>query len=443
MLFVMDGTNEATEALYASSTTNYVSSYVDPKTEKVYYYMADTAVISNLYARDFQTSTLAVETQCNLITSRCLPKSTDGSAQYIGTYDFHCPNGFNGSLLSNGASSAAKFNTTTQPGGDMAGITFFSDAQMSDRIKDSEFASLQNPLYFGTWSVGWQVAPWNDGSGTNGFWDSDPEIFYDFSWNYIWMLNCSSTIYDVTYSFFNGSITKWDTSLAQQDSGGLLSLPFVSGMPLGTLSLELATTNVNSVQNSSQLTSVWSQQFSRYGMATLAGSLESVGNHLEQTRNNSHAATRVPMIPLFLLLGLKILYCLAVLLLAFAAWYCTNPRETQSVKERLTVKGLAAAYFADGSSHQKVAVKNVEQLFQDSTKSDGKGEIETAEVVTENKVGMKPTELGGWEFVKLAAGTVWKQVEPIIASETITQANAGVFGTSGQDAAELVGLIRK
>jgi hypothetical protein len=257
--------------------------------------------------------------------------------------------------------------------------------------------------------------------------------------NYIWMLNCTSTIYDVTYSFVNGSIVKWNSSLAPQDAGGLFSVPYVSGLPLGSLTLDLATTAVNKAESPAELTSFWSNAFSHYSMAILAGSLLPANNHMEQVRDNAKAATRVPMIPLFLLLGLKMLYCLAVLALAIAAWHYTDPRETQSVKERLTVKGLAAAYFAEGASYQKVAVKNVEQLFQDSSR----GDAEAERGGTEDKVVVKPTELGGWEIVKVAAVTVWTQVEPIVAGDVISQASAGDFGVEGKEAAGWVGLVRK
>lgn len=239
-------------------------------------------------------------------------------------------------------------------------------------------------------------------------------------------------------------MTEWNATVSPPDSGGMLSLPFVSALALGSLALSLASTEISTAANSVELANWWGQEFSRFAITLLAGSMQSLNNSIEQTRNNSHSATRVPMIPLFLLLGFKMAYCLAVLFLAIAAWYYTDPRETQSVKERLTIQGLAAAYFAEGSLHQQLAVKNVEELFQNSASGAVRKDAEVARGNDNvDKVAMKPTELGGWQVVKVATGTVWTHVEPIITSEVIAQSNAGAFGASGRDAAPWVGLVRK
>ena len=443
----LNGVNSSVEALVSTSTTNQASSYRDPSTGKMYYYINDATVPSAPYARDFRTTTLAVQTKCKPMTTSCNlaePSPVDFPKWIAANYSFKCTEGFKGSLLSNGATSLANYNTSAKLGNAMTGIAFSPDAQLSSRTDDAEFASFQNPLYFGAWSVGWQIAPSDDDSNYL-WWDNDPEIYYDDYWNYVWMLHCESALYEAVYSYVNGSITEWNVTLSPPGTGGMLSVPFVSGLPQGSLALQLAASNVYNVSSSSQLADQWSNEFSRYSISILTGALESRNNSMEQIRNNNHSATRVPMIPLFLLLGFKLLYGLAVLALAIAAWHYTDPRETQSVKERLTVKGLTAAYFAEGASHQQVAVKNVEQLFPKSASTDAApGDAEAAqEIVPETKVAIQPTEAGGWQFVKVAAGTVWTHVEPIIAGEVIAQGNAGYFGTDGKDAAEWAGLLRK
>ncbi|KAI1615156.1 hypothetical protein EDD37DRAFT_649843 [Exophiala viscosa] len=156
---------------------------------------------------------------------------------------------------------------------------------------------------------------------------------------------------------------------------------------------------------------------------------------LEQTRNNTYGATRVPIVPLFVLLGIKFLYCMAVFGLAIAAYQFTNPSESQSVKERLSVKGLAATCFAEANTHQQVAVQNVEQLFQQPKAQDAE-----AAPTPEVKVGMVMTELGGWAFVKLAAGKVLQTVAPIVQADVMAVAKGGQFGSDGQSAAGWISL---
>lgn len=150
----------------------------------------------------------------------------------------------------------------------------------------------------------------------------------------------------------------------------------------------------------------------------------------------------MPIVPLFVLLGLKFLYCFVVLCLAVAASHYANPTETQSVKERLTVKGLAATYFCDSPSHQQVAVKDVEQLFQPSNKAPPTDDAEAA-VPAESKIGMVQTDMGGWQFVEMAASKVYDTVSPIVEKQLMSDASVGTFGADGMEAANWISLVKK
>jgi hypothetical protein len=133
-------------------------------------------------------------------------------------YEYSCGSGFTGSLLLNGATSAANYSLSTHKGGAMAGISFSPDAQLNNKIDDLQLASFQNPLYFGAWSVGWQVFPEND-TGSSGPWDNDAQIFYDDYSNYIWMLNCSNTLYEFNYTLVNGSVAYGELTPSSPDTG--------------------------------------------------------------------------------------------------------------------------------------------------------------------------------------------------------------------------------
>ncbi|KAK7894806.1 hypothetical protein LTR67_005545 [Exophiala xenobiotica] len=442
--------DESINTLKIQSDTNWIWEHPHIVDNTTYYqlYMTDRAIDST---RDFKTKTLSVQTSCVPMTSQCLPEGNNKeNPGYIDTdYSFDCGSGFNGSLLSNGATSGAMFNTTTHSGGVMAGISFSPNFNLSGKVPDSEFASFQNPLNFGAWSVGWQVPPKNDTDGNSAPWDWDDEIFYDYYWNYVWMLNCTATIYETTYSTVNlTNVTFVESVKAPADVGGMLSFPFVSGLPATMLALAEASTAIAQTDNSDDLAGLWARKFSQYSLSLLAGSMNPAPNIIEQLRNNSYGATRIPMVPLFALIALKLLYCVAVLVLAAAVWHFTDPLVSQSVKERLSVKGLAAAYFADGAgSHQQAAVKNVEQLFQ-KPQSAAPGEGGDAEAAArgpaeEPKVAMKQTEAGGWQFVKVVSKKVWANVEPIIEKQVVFQANAGDFGADGKDAANWVSLVTK
>jgi hypothetical protein len=306
-----------------------------------------------------------------------------------------------------------------------------------------EFAAFTNPLYFGAWSVGWKIMPESDIDGPKWGadpWDWDPEIYYDDANYYAWMLNCSMEVYYAQYDWINGTVERFWTELAEPDSGGAVSYPFTSGLPIAQLCTAPAASRVQKTNDSVTLANWWADYFSTCAIDLMAGTLDPVPTDWEQTRNNNFGATRVPIVPLFVLLGFKLLYCLAVLCLAVAAYHYTNPVETQSVKERLTAKGLAATYFCDSPSHQQIAVKDVEQLFQPATAK----AVRDPEAVApaEPKIAMVQTEMGGWQFVKLAATKVYDTVSPIVEKQLMGDASAGDFGSNGTDAANWISLVK-
>lgn len=74
----------------------------------------------------------------------------------------------------------------------------------------------------------------------------------------------------------------------------------------------------------------------------------------------------------------------------------TRPREAQQVKSRLTVDGLAAAFF-EGRECQERPVGDVEELYSEHWRSE-KGEQGGGQKRV-HKVGIKRTETGGWVWV--------------------------------------------
>lgn len=441
--------NEASLAIAGASDTNLARQwYFDKDLLHSYKYLADTRMNSS---RDFRANTIAIKTQCAPMTSRCFPAAyTDdpdsGNYRYLANYTFKCSRGYRGEITSNGASRATGLRTNSSVA---AGIAFAPDSSLSQMIGDDvskkEFAAFQNPLYFGAWSIGWRVMPDND-IDSDYFtdpWDSDPDILYDYNYFYAWMLNCSAEIYYSDYDWINDTIAAFWPVLAPAGIGGPISYPFASGLPISQLCIEAAASQVQKAADSIQLANMWANLFSACAIEMMAGAIDPIPTRWEQTRNNNHGATRVPIVPLFALLGFKFLYCVAVFGLALAAYHYANPAESQSVKERLTVQGLAANYFCDGPSHQQVAVKGIEQLFQ-VTPATTEGDAEAALAAsTEPKIGLVQTEMGGWQFVKMAASKVYDTVSPIAQTQLMSEASAGVFGSDGTEAANWISLVRK
>lgn len=173
-------------------------------------------------------------------------------------------------------------------------------------------------------------------------------------------------------------------------------------------------------------------------LAFSAGVFEPKLNDVEQIRNNNVAVTRVPMIPLYTLLVLKLLYVLVVVALAIGAYFFTHPAETEAIRDQLSVKGLAMSYF----KHPGMRRANVMGQFQsqfgsfssDSTVTEEARAWDTAREVQEQgqgtKVGLVPTPEGKWTFA-LVVDETWHNVKPIVQVLVMQKAKEkklGVFG---------------
>lgn len=163
-------------------------------------------------------------------------------------------------------------------------------------------------------------------------------------------------------------------------------------------------------------------------------------NDVEQIRNNNVAVTRVPMIPLYTLLVLKLLYVLVVVALAIGAYLFTHPAETEVIRDQLSVKGLAMSYF----KHPDVRRANVMGKFKsqfgsissDTTVTDEAKawdvarELQVQEQGQGTKVGLVPTPDGKWTFA-LFVDETWHNVKPVVKVLVMQKAKEkklGVFG---------------
>lgn len=160
---------------------------------------------------------------------------------------------------------------------------------------------------------------------------------------------------------------------------------------LRPVSLENAAILGGLSSNSTQLAEVTANAFSQAALALAIGAISNRTNLLEQSRT-SLSLTRVPKVPLYILLVLKFLYVLGVVLLAVVAICFTHPSETQEVKARLSIKGLAAAYFAQKNQ----AVSSLEEMFSEHNPKSEK----------ETKVGIVKTGQGGRKYVTVGMGAL-------------------------------------
>lgn len=207
-----------------------------PFQDSIVYLIADPQSSTGV---DFQAKTMGISTTCQMMTSKCVIENGK-----LGT-TFECPNGFDGNFYQTIPGDDGITGNSYGLGAN-AGIGFAADAQLSNysrlmNVSDglpanhmqlgskAQITSLlaQNPMYFGAWSAGTldrsRKAPTLanvSGSGT-----PDPEVFPNRSNISSWLVQCSATIYDINYTFVNGSVRNLHLHEADPEWGALYSAP--------------------------------------------------------------------------------------------------------------------------------------------------------------------------------------------------------------------------
>ncbi|PSR88499.1 hypothetical protein BD289DRAFT_482101 [Coniella lustricola] len=401
---------------------------------------------------DFRTETMGMTTQCSIITSKCY-SGDNGTA-------FSCPGGFEGDFTMCEAGAWPANGSIVGSGPCKVGIGFAADAELSQPagmvdmlgIIGTSVGSIQglleqNPMYFGAWSIGFPAF----GDPNTPLTSDSTNVFPNGSSYANWLLNCSTTVYDVEYSWVNGALHNFTATPASGKWGAFFSAPFAwmyaaAGLNAAQMSLELAAYDSSySAQNATDMADIWARKFSFYALSTSLGAFEPRLNSLEQVRNNTVSVARVPIAPLYLLLGLKWLYVVVVICMAIGVYCFTHPAETEVVKAQLSVKGLVTAHFDQPDMIHKKVLHEVETRLGQARELDATGEtvlkpsataaaeeVPSPELEHKPKVGLVPTREGTWKFALLVNGA-WQSVKPIVKDTVLQQANAGKLGSLGND----------
>ena len=384
---------ESAETLLGNSDTNVVQNTSSQQNgdAQQYYFLGDIRSGQDL---DYLANTVAVSTQCEVVTQICHLNSTGPGFSCFG---YQSPSfTYSGEVGVDPTASMAPDNMTTT----MVGIQFFKDPGLQNPIglgkQTTELFGAQNPIHFLTWSKGFP--PVDTSKTTFNEMKSNNFLQLDQSGENVFVLNCSTSIYNTTYAWVDGTILQqaqkpaFYPSLAPPTHGAIFSAPFAINSALGHLSLENAAALASYKTTPQDLSAQFASGFSHAAVALTAGIMGPTTNLVEQSRDNTELLTRVPKLPLFFLIGVKALYALTSLVVAGLAYFLTGPREAQGVKKRLTVDGLVAGLFEPGTQREE-AVKKLEESF------DGYKHKESQVVGQEEgdvKVGIKRSETGEW-----------------------------------------------
>lgn len=326
--------NVSTESIVSDPSSNSSQSL---------FYLSDAASSSS--SLDFKASTFAISTQCNIMAIRCSENNREL---------FDCT-----SELPNRATDVTRVV-----------FQFYDDSSLTRNISYPHYSFL-NPLYFTVYIlIGEQFQPTGPGimAGTLEF-------------------GCSSTIFDATYAWVNGSIAQFNVTPTNGSLGGIMSAPFINGN--ANISEQAVISSMARLStNFSDAVPLTAAAFSHSALALSYIAMESRVNIAEQSRSTL-SLTRVPIIPFYILVALNALYVLCTILLAMAAMIWAHPKESTAVKSQLTMEGFMAAVFKGES---------IKAQTQASEISDGSSD--RTEVVKEEvpKIAILKTYQGEWSY---------------------------------------------
>jgi hypothetical protein len=150
-----------------------------------------------------------------------------------------------------------------------------------------------------------------------------------------WILGFESTLFDLTYTWINGTILDTDLQQSNGTTGRIFAAPFPYDFASSTLDNGAIVSSFS--ENSKDLAETWSTIFSQTAIALSASVMSPHRNLFEQSRTSSLVA-RVPKVPLFTLLSLKLMYAIAGIILALLAM-SSKPRSIRDVQARLNLAG--------------------------------------------------------------------------------------------------------
>ncbi|KAI0102963.1 hypothetical protein GGR51DRAFT_573780 [Nemania sp. FL0031] len=334
-----------------SSTDGEVKTYIN-KDGTNFAYLGNPAR-PDLYNVDFSAHTWVLSSSCTPITKDCITEIIGPEAQY------NCSSiAFDGDIATN------SLNQIT--------MQYYSDASMREQAQGN--VSVGNPYYYTA------IASVNQNTGHNRAFEQDSGIAIGLHGVTIIAVACNTTVWDLEYTAINGSITRFITSPSNMSMANIMQgtqgYTHVADAFL-TQSISTAAWVANSAQ---EIADSFANEYSLAALA-LGASAMSPSRAMEAQFRTQILVARVPLAPLYALVGSNLL--LLTLGLVLAVWAIATARgDVREIQARLGVVGLVASYFEGEAAGRPV--KDIEDIFGEKS---GLGA---------RKVGIFKSPFGGW-----------------------------------------------
>ncbi|KAH6975674.1 hypothetical protein EDB80DRAFT_594756 [Ilyonectria destructans] len=320
---------------------------------RTYQYLAPSDSFENL-RQDYAARTYGMSSECS-------PRSTIchlGDGMIGASTPFNCKkSGFSGAI-----------QTSIQ-------IHYFSHPTLFS--SDSGISGFYNPFYF----IGavWLPSQWPAPT-------DDREIVTEVHGDRALIFNCSTTVYDITYSTANGSIVDFATIKSNISVSNALQSPI--GFTLAAeYTLQQAFSFAGFSNSAQKMLDTWAPEFDRAAIAMGVTALQGSTATTSHFRDPAIVA-RIPLAPFACLLLANMLFAVSGAVLAMMAVRAGQDPETQEVAERMTAVGVIANYF-EKPQQARGLVEKPEMMFEELTQGHGP------------KVAVERAEQGGYTFVRV------------------------------------------
>jgi len=336
----------------------------------------------------FKASSVGVSTSCRPVSLACGLYSRIGAST-----PFHCSDSFYGDIQIPQINSTADLwsadgssfmfgaeffdSNFSQPYANHTVFTAGSTAIDTNQQPSSFVLALAVRTSFGTSSV--QTL------------QTDPEIILPEHGGLAFILSCNVATYDVTYTYFNSSITNVDTSPANGSTTWLWN-NVMGGS--GTIAhLQDGIDVASNEPTADALAHTWSRFYSEQAVAVLASAFDGRPN-LEESFVQTSIVTKIARGPLMALVALNLLFALAGLLIGIVALVGDSAAVT-AVSGGLSVEGLVGMLF--GREGVMVEGMKVKDSFAEMTTG------------AQEKVAVQQVREGGvarWNLVQTSGAEV-------------------------------------
>jgi hypothetical protein len=289
-----------------------------------YVFLGNANVTGNI---DYSASTVAVNTQCIPASRACnLTSISRQSAPY------RCSENFTGDVQ-------VQDPAATLLGPNSWRMDFFNDTGL---VHPVNLHIPTNPTY-----IAMAVNVAGNGETSNGpgngslTLSDDPEIVNPCCLGgSAFILQCNTTAYEATYTWFNGSFKTFLTlTLANTTVANIINGPQQNNLTFG-VSQYLNGAILASLSNTSQiLADKMALVYSQTALGLAAGTF-SPRNNLEEQHRDTILATRVPVAPFYAIIALDLCYAVTVALLAFLALRANGLDGVREVQAQLSIGGL-------------------------------------------------------------------------------------------------------